>query len=240
MPFLYSPHTLPILSSYSPHTLLILSSYSPHTLLILSSYSPHTLLILSPYSPHTLPILSSYSPHTLLILSSYSPHTKLIHSSYETHTLLIHSSYSLRNRGCGDNGDDWDTGRVQRRQTTMLRCNKICQMLLAGSVNWRQIVSISNLILPKQFFLNHFKGGRLIKQKFPYLIFRNPCEPAKFFYRNKSIFVLFVLFADPLQQITCCPRFFACNILHILCIQYDTLRYPFRQILHKIVKTGRF
>jgi hypothetical protein len=65
-------------------------------------------------------------------------------------------------------------------------------MLLAGSVNWRQIVSISNLILPKQFFLNHFKGGRLIKQKFPYLIFRNPCEPAKLFYRNKSIFRLFV------------------------------------------------
>jgi hypothetical protein len=94
--------------------------------------------------------------------------------------------------------------------------------------------------LPKQFFLNHFKGGCLIKQKFPYLIFRNPCEPAKLFYRNKSIFVLFVLFADPLQQITCCPCFFACNILHILCIQYDTLRYPFRQILHKIVKTGRF
>jgi hypothetical protein len=49
-----------------------------------------------------------------------------------------------------------------------------------------------------------------------------------------------VIFADPLQQITCCSRFFACNILHILCIQYDTLRYPFRQILHKIVKTGRF
>jgi hypothetical protein len=43
-----------------------------------------------------------------------------------------------------------------------------------------------------------------------------------------------------LQQVNCGPRFFACNILHILCIQYDTLRYPFRQILHKIVKTGRF
>jgi hypothetical protein len=91
-----------------------------------------------------------------------------------------------------------------------------------------------------QFFLNHFKGGCLIKQKFAYLIFMNPGEPAKLFYRNKSIFVLFVLFADPLQQVSCCPRFFACNILHILCIQYDTLRYPFRQILHKIVKTGRF
>jgi len=32
----------------------------------------------------------------------------------------------------------------------------------------------------------------------------------------------------------------AWNILHILCIQYDTLPYPFRQILHKIVKTGSF
>ena len=95
-------------------------------------------------------------------------------------------------------------------------------------------------IFLKQFFLNHFKGGRLIKQKFPYLIFMNPREPAKLLYRNKSIFGLFVLFADSLQQITCCPRFFACDILHILCIQYDTLRYPSRQILHKIVKTGRF
>jgi hypothetical protein len=105
--------------------------------------------------------------------------------------------------------------------------------LEANCINFRDY-------LPKQFFLNHFKGGRLIKQKFAYLIFMDSREPAKFFYRNKSIFGLFVLFADPLQQISCCPRFFACNILHILCIQYDTLRYPFWQILHKIVKTGRF
>ena len=113
-------------------------------------------------------------------------------------------------------------------------------MVRGREVKWIQIVLHVVTIPPKQFFLNHFEGGRLIKQKFPYLIFVNPCEPAKLFYRNKSIFGLIVMFADPLQQITCCPRFFACNILHILCIQYDTLWYPFRQILHKIVKNCCF
>jgi hypothetical protein len=86
----------------------------------------------------------------------------------------------------------------------MLNATREVMQLGANSINFQYY-------LPKQFFLNDFKGGCLIKQKFPYLIFMNPDEPAKLFYRNKSIFGLFVLFADPLQQVSCCPRFFACT-----------------------------
>lgn len=167
----------------------------------------------------------------------YSPHTSLIHNSYRIHTLC--SSQMQDNGDDRDNGDDWGAGRIERRQPRYA-CNKWCQMVPGREVNWIQFVSDAVIIPPKQFFLNHFEWWALTKQKFLYLLFIDSGEPAKLFYRNKSIFGLFVLFTDPLEQLTCCPRFFACNILHILCIQYDTLRYPFRQILHKIVKTGCF
>jgi hypothetical protein len=171
-----------------------------------------------PYLSLAFPILSPYSPHTLLILSPYSPHTLPILSSYSPHTLPILSPYSPHTLPILSSYSP---------HTLLIRNSYTPHTKLIHSS-----YETHTLLIHSSYSLRNGGQGGQGGQ------WGQWGRPGR--YKGGKRRCSNVIFADPLQQVNCGPRFFACNILHILCIQYDTLRYPFRQILHKIVKTGRF